>query len=229
MFVALMLMTAITELGTEQWIPSILTVTTGAAGILYLCWINGLMAIGRTFAGEVVHRLSPTQMLIASSAFGIVGIFTLSQADNPVVAGIAATIFAVGVCFYWPTMLGVVSERFPKTGALGLAIMGGAGMFASGAIQPIIGKTYDAVNARTAGGQDALAKLQGLALDKVQAVGGRAALEQVVILPCILVVVFIAIYLYDKQHGGYRKVTLEQRQPADEQLDATRVQPSPGN
>ena len=126
-FVVCMLLTAATELGTGQWIPDLMTVTTGTAGILFLVWQNGLMAIGRGFAGQIVHRISPAVVLFGSAIFSALGLFLLSQAHTVVMGAIAVTVFAVGVCFFWPTMLGTVSERFPKTGSLGLAIMGGAG------------------------------------------------------------------------------------------------------
>jgi len=95
--------------------------------ILVLVWITGLMAVGRQFAGFFVHRLAPLGMLLASAVLSTLGLWAMSQAHGLALFG-AATLFAFGVCFFWPTMLGYVSERFPKTGALGLAIMGGAGM-----------------------------------------------------------------------------------------------------
>ena len=149
-FVICMCMTAVTELGPGQWIPNILTVTTGAAGILFLVWQNGLMAIGRSFAGPIVHRLSPVAVLFGSAAVGAIGLYLLSQAHSALQGWGAVTVFAIGVCFFWPTMLGTVSERFPKTGSLGLAIMGGAGMLASNFAQPVIGHKYDDVAGATA-------------------------------------------------------------------------------
>lgn len=149
-FVVCMLLTAATELGTGQWIPNILTVTTGASGILLLVWQNGLMAMGRGFAGPIVHRLSPVAVLIGSATFSAIGLYMLSQAHSAAAGWGAITVFAVGVCFFWPTMLGTVSERFPRTGSLGLAIMGGSGMLASFYAQPVIGHKYDDITAQTA-------------------------------------------------------------------------------
>ena len=245
LFVLCMLMTAVTELGPGQWIPNILTFTTGVAGILYLVWINGLMAVGRTFAGQLVHHISPVGVLLGSATFSIIGLYLLSTANAAGIAFVAATLFAIGVCFFWPTMLGVVAERFPKTGALGLAIMGGAGMLASNFIQPQIGATYDAVTNKqalayvstatdpkvteafakaksevpneevaagkalggVAGAKDASDDLKKTWV-KAQADGGSAALKQVVVLPIVLVVIFGAIFLYDKSRGGYKKEIL---------------------
>ena len=223
-FVACMWLTAATELGPGQWIPNILTITTGVAGILILCWINGLMALGRNFAGPIVHRVSPVAVLTGSAFFSAIGLYLLSQAKDGMSAGIAATVFAVGVCFFWPTMLGTVNERFPKTGSVGLAVMGGCGMLSSAIVQPLIGKTYDAGTAAGAGGADKLAALQAAAkaaaadpkavadLNAAQAAGGQAALHLLVILPVILVVVFGVMFLYDKSRGGYQKEILVQDQ-----------------
>jgi MFS family permease len=231
LFVVCMLMTAVTELGPQQWFPNILTLTTGVQGILFLVWITGLMAIGRMFAGPIVHRMSPIGLLIGSSLFSAIGLFLISRATTGGLAFIAATLFAIGVCFFWPTMLGVVSERFPRTGALGLAIMGGAGMLSSGFIQPIIGNTYDRVAASAA----------SMTLDQYRATaganvppealaqGGRAALEQVVILPIILFVIFTLIYLYDKARGGYKQEVLVQDQVSPEAEVAAGTGLQPGN
>lgn len=213
LFVACMLMTAVTELGPQQWFPNILTLTTGIQGVLFLVWITGLMAVGRTFAGQIVHRISPVAMLIGSSIFAAIGLYLISVATTAAPAFFAATLFAIGVCFYWPTMLGVVSERFPKTGALGLAIMGGAGMLASGFIQPIIGHRYDVVAASAAKMTMEQYKAPGAKIPpEALAEGGRAALQQVVILPIILTLVFAAMYMYDKARGGYQEEVLVQHQ-----------------
>ncbi len=220
LFVVCMLMTASTELGTTQWLPNILTLTTGASGLLYLVWINGLMAVGRMFAGPIVHRVSPVAMLIGSSLFSAIGLVLLSRATSSATAAVAATLFAIGVCFFWPTMLGVVSERFPRTGALGLAIMGGAGMLSVSFILPVMGGTYDRATALAAGGAAAMEKLKAAAAApgasdaiksqwiEAQAKGGQAGLQVVTYFPIILLVIFTAIYLYDKSRGGYKEEVL---------------------
>lgn len=143
-----MFLTAATELGTNQWIDALLQ-GAGVSGILVLAFINGIMAIGRTFAGQVVHRLSTTGMLLFSAIFSAIGLFWLSSASG-MTAFVAAGIFAVGICFFWPTMLGFVSEYMPKTGALGLAIMGGAGMFSVSIVLPIMGSVFGEMGGQTA-------------------------------------------------------------------------------
>jgi hypothetical protein len=135
--------TASLELGPNRWIPAILQ-AGGMHGILVLVWISGLMAVLRFFAGPIVHRLSPTGMLVGSAVLSGLGLFWLSYAETMTLALASATVFALGVCYFWPTMLGVVAERVPKGGALALALMGGMGMLASGMLaSPWLGRIAD--------------------------------------------------------------------------------------
>jgi MFS family permease len=189
-----MLMTAATELGPGQWIPNILT-NAGVSGILVLVWITGLMAVGRQFAGAFVHRLSPMGMLLMSAVVSALGLFAMSKASGMLLFG-AATIFAFGVCFFWPTMLGFVSERFPKTGALGLAVMGGAGMLSVSFVLPVMGKWYDeGIAARLAADPVAAAAAATETPVAIQAAAGLEALGKVATLPVILAVVFLVLLL----------------------------------
>jgi MFS family permease len=211
-----MLLTASTELGPGQWIPNLLTHSAGVSGILVLCWINGLMAVGRQFAGPVVHRLSPTGVLLFCSVFATLGLIALSKAQGGVATFAAATVFSLGVCYFWPTMLGFVSERFPKSGALGLAMMGGAGMLSVSFILPVIGKIYDERIAAALPFGPSVAELQqapagsdlATTWSQAQAVAGAATLEYVAILPLALIVIFAALVWRDRRQGGYRAVPL---------------------
>ncbi|MDX2226252.1 MAG: MFS transporter [Verrucomicrobiae bacterium] len=199
-----MLLTASTELGPNQWIPSILTTSAGVSGILVLVWINGLMAVGREFAGPIVHRISPVVLLLISSFFAAVGLLSLSFAQGGLMTFAAATVFAVGVCYFWPTMLGVVAERVPKSGALGLAIMGGAGMMSVSWILPIMGRIYDAqIKAALPLGATPEMMPQDI-MAQATAEGGAATLRYVVILPLTLCLIFGAMYLRDRMKGGYK-------------------------
>jgi predicted MFS family arabinose efflux permease len=207
LMVGCMLLTAATELGPEQWIPNILT-NAGVSGILVLVWITGLMAVGRVFAGVFVHRLSPIGMLISSSALSALGLYAMSHTSGGMLFG-AATVFALGVCFFWPTMLGFVNENFPNTGALGLAIMGGAGMLSVSVVLPVMGGFYDSgIASRVPSGQTA-ATLSGAAAGsplaatwtKIQAEAGLETLGKVAILPVIIGVVFVLIALTRKKQA----------------------------
>jgi predicted MFS family arabinose efflux permease len=180
-----MILTASTELATNQWIAYILSNTAGmaAGGILVLVWINGLMAVGRWFAGPIVHRLSPIGLLIGSATVSAIGLVGLSVANSPPTAIAAATVFAIGICYFWPTMLGVTSERFPEGGALALAIVGGTGTLSAAIFTWILGGLYDRL-------------------------GPRMALRYMALLPLALIVVFTGIWIYDRARGGYRAVRL---------------------
>ena len=188
LMVGCMLLTAATELGPGQWIPSILE-HAGVSGILVLVWITGLMAVGRMFAGPFVHRLSPIGMLVGSAALSAAGLYVMSHTTGSMLFA-SATLFAVGVCFFWPTMLGFVAENYPKTGALGLAIMGGAGMLSVSLVLPVIGGWYDAGIAER---MPLGAAPTGETLAAIQSAAGLDALGKVALLPTILTVVFAAI------------------------------------
>lgn len=134
-----MLLAAYTELGTKQRIEGLLA-ETGVSGILILAFINGIMmVVGRGFACVVVHQLSTAGMLLFSAIFSTVGLYWLSMAEGFTTFA-AAAIFAVGVCYFWPTMLSFVSEKIPQSGALGLSVMGGLGMFSVSIVLPVMGR-----------------------------------------------------------------------------------------
>ena len=136
---ACMCITASVELGPNRWIPSVY-------GILVLSYISGLMAVLRFFAGPVVHKLSPTGILVASAVLSGAGLYWFSFAESTVMTYASATVFAIGICYFWPTMLGVVSERVPRSGALGLAVMGGTGMLMVGLVTtPQMGRIGDEI------------------------------------------------------------------------------------
>jgi MFS family permease len=182
---ACMFLTAATELGTNQWLPGFLE-SAGVSGILVLVMINGIMALGRAFAGPVVHRLNPNGMLIFSAIFAGIGLLLLSKLTGNAAFG-AAFVFAVGICFFWPTMLGFVSEYLPDTGAFGLSLMGGGGMLSVAFILPIMGKWFD--NFKQA------AVTSGSSAADANNIASSNTFMKVALMPAILVVVFIVIYL----------------------------------
>jgi len=190
---ACMFLTAATELGTNQWLGALLQ-GAGVSGILVLVFINGLMAIGRSFAGPFVHRLNPNGMLILSAVLACVGLVLLSRATGYAAFG-AALIFAAGICFFWPTMLGFVSEYLPNTGALGLSLMGGAGMFSTSLVIPMMGRWYD--NFKAAAVQ------AGSTPAQADAIAGSNTFMKVAIMPAILSVVFVLIYIARRK--SYRR------------------------
>ena len=132
----IMIPLATTELGTDSWITDLMTPEMANIGIQagwILVYTSAIMAILRLFAGKIVHRISPLGLLAVCSGIAALGLFLLSGSTGIMVL-VAATVFAFGKTFFWPTMLGVVSERFPKGGALTLNITGGVGMIGVGVI-----------------------------------------------------------------------------------------------
>lgn len=169
-----MFLTAASELGTTQRIESLLKESV-AVPLLVLAFINGIMALGRMFAGPVVHKLKPAGMLLYSAIFTFIGLWLLTVTSGGMIF-VAAAVFAIGVTFFWPTMLGFVAEYLPETGALGLSIMGGAGMFSVSLVLPIMGKLMDNANA-------------------------AEALRTMSILPAILIVAFVGLNIYMKKRS----------------------------
>jgi MFS family permease len=122
------------ELGTDSWIAKITgtIMDSEANGLLLFVYTSGLMFILRFFAGPIVERISPLGLLAVSAIFGAIGLTLLGNAEDIVMCVVAATIYGVGKTFLWPTMLGVVSEQFPKGGAITIGAIGGVGMLSAG-------------------------------------------------------------------------------------------------
>ncbi len=137
------------ELGTDSWITNIMGGYIRNS-VLLLVYTAGLMFVLRFFAGPIVERINPLGLLFVSACLGCTGLFMMGSmlgAGTSIGILVAATIYGVGKTFLWPTMLGVVGERFPKGGALTMGAMGGVGMLSAGLLGgPGIGYTQD-VNA----------------------------------------------------------------------------------
>jgi MFS family permease len=134
------------ELGTDSWIGKITGAIMGdpKKGLMLFCYTSMLMFVLRFFAGPIVHRISPLGLLFVSAILGFIGLQMLGAAQSIAVCIIAATVYACGKTFLWPTMLAVVSERFPKGGAVAIGMMGGIGMLSAGLLGgPAIGFKQD--------------------------------------------------------------------------------------
>ncbi|MEP7346457.1 MAG: MFS transporter, partial [Gemmatimonadaceae bacterium] len=146
LFILMLAMMAITtslELGPMRWVPAVLQ-SGGLHGILVLVWISGWMVVLRLLAGHFVERLQPTGMLLGAAILTGSGLYLLSFASSTWGAFAAATIFAWGVAFFFPTMVGVVSEKMPRTGSLGIVLTAGIGLGMAGAVGvPLLGKLAD--------------------------------------------------------------------------------------
>lgn len=184
-----MFLTAITEFGPQQWVGLVMS-NSGASPMLILALVTGLMAVGRFFAGPVVEKFGQTGVLLISAIFAAIGIYLFSIVTGPV-AYLAAICFAIGVCYFWPTMIGAVAQRTPLSGALGMSIVGGAGMFSSAIFQPIIGRWIDQARA-----ENALAGLTGAQLELV---AGQATLVKMATFPVILIVLFLIFFFWQKK------------------------------
>lgn len=142
LFIAIcMTMTATTEFGATQWVERIMG-NAGANAMILLALTAGLMATGRYFAGPLVHKFNPVGVLVFSATFAALGLFLLSTSTGAMVY-VATAVFALGICYFWPTMLGFTAEYIPRSGALGLSLIGGAGMLGAGIWNPIIGGWID--------------------------------------------------------------------------------------
>ena len=124
------------ELGTDSWITNITTrvLKSGTNAQLAFVWTNLLMFTLRFTAGPIVHRINPIGLLLISALLGCAGLAMLGLpfTDTIWLWLAAVTVYGIGKTFYWPTMLGVISERFPKGGALALGLAGGIGMISAG-------------------------------------------------------------------------------------------------
>src|ERR1700744_2046 len=171
--------TAITELFTGQWIDVLLKNVTDNA-ILILTLDTGVMVIGRAFAKPVLKLFPPQVLLLISTILAALGIYLLSTVTGPAIYG-AAIIFGMGVCYFWPTMLWFVNTNLPKTGALGLNLMGGAGMFAVSVYTIFMGSYYDNI-VKQANGDSSFA--------------GQKILQATLYIPLVLIVAFAGLVIY---------------------------------
>lgn len=199
-----MFLTAAAELAPGQWVDMALTRTVGMQGIWLLIYVSGLMFVMRHFAGPMAHRLSPVGLLWVSCLLASGGLLALSVANSPVTGILAATLWGTGVCYMWPTMLAAASERFPRGGALLMGLMGTAGTLSIYFVLPLMGKVFDNAKIQAAGGEEAFKALQGPELERVLAIASQTSFRYVAALPALLLIVFGAIWLYDRSRGGYK-------------------------
>ncbi len=175
--------TAITELFTGQWINVLLKNVTDN-GILLLTLETGVMILGRAFAKPVLKKISPQALLVVSAILAALGIYMFTVVTGPMLY-LAAIVFGMGVTFFWPTMLGFVNTNLPETGALGLNLMGGAGMFAVSIFTIFMGDYYKQIE--IAAGNNLTA--------------GKLVLEATLVIPIVLIVAFIGLTLYMRGKG----------------------------
>lgn len=197
---ACMALTAISEFGPTQWAQLVLE-KSGAVPMLVLALITGIMAVGRYFGGDFVHKFDQTGVLLGSAILTALGIFLLSTTTGGLIY-VSAAIFAMGVCYFWPNMIGFVAEKIPRSGALGMSIIGAIGMFSTSIFQPVIGGWIDSAR------ESALST--GLSGDALELAAGQETLQRMLTFPLILIVLF-TILLFWK---GRKKNKVAAGQPA---------------
>ncbi len=229
----IMMPLATTELGTDGAITGIMEEPMKAAGnnpLWVLIYTSAIMAVLRFwFAGPIVQKLTPIGLLIVSAVLAILGLFFLSSATGLALIFVFATLYGFGKTFFWPTMLGVVSEQCPKGGALTLNAIAGIGMLTVGVVGgPLIGKmqedsakdaleatVYEQVSVESSyilGDYTAVDATKVTALGEPLAtetnekikVAKQGALADVTIFPIIMLIGYIALGLYFKSRGGYK-------------------------
>ena len=201
-----MILTAATELGTNQWIAALLA-NVSDNPILLLVWISGIMALARQFGGTIVHNVRSTVILLVSSVLAFVGALLMGYVNGAFLVFTAAGIFALGIAFFWPTMLGFVSENIPESGALGLAIMGGFGFLGGAIAQPVLGAIFDAQTAASVPAGQAIEVLksaaegtqEAAAWAEAQLSGGSRTLRFVALVPAFLIISFSFLHFSMKK------------------------------
>jgi MFS family permease len=192
--------TGITELYTEQWVPVLLKDVGNP--ILIVTATSGIMVLGRGLAKPVLKRFPPQGVLLMSATIAAIGLYLLYTSSGNVF--IDAIIFGIGVCYFWPTMLGFVNENLPKTGAIGLNLMGGAGMLSVSFYTIYMGKYLDHIVAGKlpagSGLQDAVKAAPGSSLEaaynQAKSVAGIDVLHITSFIPIGLIVAFGGLVIY---------------------------------
>lgn len=194
--------TAITELFTNQWTDVLFKTVTDNA-ILILTFVASVQVLGRAFASPIVHRLAPQGVLLISAVLSALGIYLMVHLHGDAIY-LAAVVFGLGVAFFWPCMIGFVAENLPRTGAVGLNLMGGAGMFGVSIYMIFMGGYYDGIMAqklpqgasldayRSAAAGTDMAK----AFDAARSAAGPEVLNTTLIIPVVLIVAFAGLVFY---------------------------------
>lgn len=200
LFWACMFFTATAELAPGQWVNIALSNIVGMQGIVLLVYVSGLMFVMRHFAGPIAKRISSVGLMFVSCLLAGLGLYLLSLATSPILAFAAATVWGIGVCYMWPTMLAITSERFPRGGAMAMGLMGFGGGMAIQFVLPKMGGIFDAAKATAAGGADKLTGLSPEAMTEVIRYASVESFQSVAFVPLLLLPVFGIIWLVDRKN-----------------------------
>jgi MFS family permease len=199
-FPAIMFLTASAELAPGAWVQVALTETVGMQGILLLVYVSAIMFVMRHFAGALEHRFSDMGLLCISTIPAAIGLFLLATANSPFTALVAATLWAFGVCFMWPTMLAAVARRYPRSGSWGIGLVNFAGALAIYLVLPEIGKIYDNAKIAKAGGKLAFDALQAgtPAMHEALTHAAEVSFKSISIIPVILFFIFGLVWFFER-------------------------------
>ncbi len=240
----IMLPLATTELGVDSWIGELMGPEMRLIGLnagWVLIYTSLIMTVLRCFAGPLVHKLSPLGLLACCSALAALGLLFLSKAAGFTIL-LAATLYGVGKSFFWPTMLGLVSERFPRGGAVTLNCIGGVGMLGLSVGMVFLGNVQDKHTATTLAtqypgiattylGEEKTSvfgqyraldqtKLAGASeadaatVDAVRAAAKKNALSTAAFFPVIMLISYLLLILHFRARGGYRSEELAAAEPS---------------
>jgi MFS family permease len=194
-----MMLTATTELAPGQWVDVALSNMVGMPGILVLVYVSALMFVMRHFAGRIVEHIAPVGLLWFSSLIAAVGLYLLSVADSPVPVFVAATVWGIGVCYMYPTMVAAASERYPRGGAFIMGLMGFFAGLANYTFLPIMGRVFDEARIAAAGGADRLAQLSDTEMASVTRLASIESFQAVAVIPLVLLPIFGLIWWNDRR------------------------------
>ncbi|HWX22924.1 MAG TPA: MFS transporter [Candidatus Binatia bacterium] len=241
--IIIMMPLATTEIGTDGWISSLMEAPMKAAGYnagWVLVYTSFIMMVLRFCAGPIVHKLSPLGLLATCATLAVLGLTALSKTGSAGMAAIfaAATLYACGKTFFWPTMLGVTTEQCPKGGALTLNSMGGIGMLAVGilgfpfigylqettathqlaATNPTLSQTVTVEKHYLLGDYKAIDPVKAAtvqdapgqdALKQANTAGQFSALGKMAMFPGFMLCCYLILIFYFKSKGGYQAVHIE--------------------
>lgn len=204
-FPAIMFLTASAELAPGSWVDVSLTQTVGMPGILVLVYVSAIMFAMRHFAGALERRFSDIGLLWFCTIPAGIGLYGLSLASSPLTALVAATLWAFGVCFMWPTMLAASARRHPRAGAWSIGLVGFAGAMAIYFVLPQIGAIYDRAKLAKAGGVAAYEALPpGPIMQQVLAYAAEQSFRAIAVVPLVLFFIFGGLRLVERRKQGAR-------------------------